>query len=81
MQKKKYKKNHKKTDWRENMGKRALITGVTGQDGSYLAEFLLEKGYEVYGMVRRLPWITGSASRIWREGNIFICATVIWEIP
>lgn len=33
--------------------RRALITGVTGQDGSYLAEFLLEKGYEVYGMVRR----------------------------
>ena len=33
--------------------KRALITGVTGQDGSYLAEFLLEKGYEVVGMVRR----------------------------
>ncbi len=32
---------------------RALITGVTGQDGSYLAEFLLEKGYEVIGMVRR----------------------------
>jgi len=32
---------------------RALITGVTGQDGSYLADFLLEKGYEVYGMVRR----------------------------
>jgi GDPmannose 4,6-dehydratase len=33
--------------------KKALITGVTGQDGSYLAEFLLEKGYEVLGMVRR----------------------------
>jgi GDPmannose 4,6-dehydratase len=32
---------------------RALITGITGQDGSYLAEFLLEKGYEVYGIVRR----------------------------
>ena len=32
---------------------RALITGITGQDGSYLAEFLLEKGYEVFGMVRR----------------------------
>ncbi|MBU0677320.1 MAG: GDP-mannose 4,6-dehydratase [Verrucomicrobia bacterium] len=32
---------------------KALITGVTGQDGSYLAEFLLEKGYEVFGMVRR----------------------------
>jgi len=35
------------------MMKKALITGVTGQDGSYLAEFLLEKGYEVYGMIRR----------------------------
>lgn len=35
------------------MAKKALITGVTGQDGSYLAEFLLEKGYEVYGMIRR----------------------------
>uniref|UniRef100_A0A7C3N6J9 GDP-mannose 4,6-dehydratase n=1 Tax=candidate division WOR-3 bacterium TaxID=2052148 RepID=A0A7C3N6J9_UNCW3 len=33
--------------------KKAIITGITGQDGSYLAEFLLEKGYEVYGMVRR----------------------------
>lgn len=37
--------------------KRALITGITGQDGSYLAEFLLEKGYEVYGMVRRTSTI------------------------
>jgi GDPmannose 4,6-dehydratase len=35
------------------MARRALITGVTGQDGSYLAEFLLEQGYEVFGMVRR----------------------------
>ena len=35
------------------MTKRALITGITGQDGSYLAELLLEKGYEVYGLVRR----------------------------
>lgn len=35
------------------MTKRALITGVTGQDGSYLAEFLLDKGYDVIGMVRR----------------------------
>lgn len=33
--------------------KRALITGITGQDGSYLAEFLLDKGYEVYGIIRR----------------------------
>ena len=35
------------------MTKRALITGITGQDGSYLAELLLSKGYEVYGIVRR----------------------------
>jgi GDPmannose 4,6-dehydratase len=35
------------------IGKRALITGITGQDGSYLAELLLSKGYDVYGMVRR----------------------------
>jgi GDPmannose 4,6-dehydratase len=34
--------------------RRALITGITGQDGSYLAEFLVEKGYEVHGMVRRV---------------------------
>lgn len=33
--------------------KKALITGVTGQDGSYLAEFLLDKGYEVHGIKRR----------------------------
>jgi GDPmannose 4,6-dehydratase len=38
--------------------KRALITGITGQDGSYLAEFLLEKGYEVIGMVRRTSTVT-----------------------
>ena len=35
-------------------GKTALITGITGQDGSYLAEFLLEKGYHVFGLIRRL---------------------------
>lgn len=44
------------------MAKRALITGLTGQDGSYLAEFLLEKGYEVFGLVRRSS--SGNASRI-----------------
>src|ERR671914_414196 len=43
------------------MTKRAIITGITGQDGSYLAELLLEKGYEVTGVVRRL-----SASNMWR---------------
>src|SRR5262245_47900808 len=35
------------------MSKRALITGITGQDGSFLLELLLEKGYEVYGIIRR----------------------------
>ena len=35
------------------MAKRALITGITGQDGSYLAELLLAKGYEVHGIIRR----------------------------
>ena len=43
------------------MAKKAVITGITGQDGSYLAELLLEKGYEVTGVVRRL-----SASNSWR---------------
>ena len=43
------------------MAKRALITGITGQDGSYLAELLLANGYEVYGMVRR-----ASALNYWR---------------
>ncbi len=42
------------------MAKRALITGITGQDGSYLAEFLLEKGYEVFGLVRRTSTINFS---------------------
>jgi len=43
------------------MTKRALITGITGQDGSYLAELLLEKGYEVHGIVRR-----ASTTNFWR---------------
>ena len=43
------------------MRKRAIVTGITGQDGSYLAELLLEKGYDVTGVVRRL-----SSSNFWR---------------
>src|SRR5512136_2169988 len=39
--------------WPRKLGKRALVTGITGQDGSYLAELLLGKGFEVWGMVRR----------------------------
>lgn len=45
--------------------KRALITGITGQDGSYLAEFLLGKGYEVHGLVRRVA-IEDPEHRLWR---------------
>src|ERR1700689_5789281 len=40
------------------VAKRALITGITGQDGSYLAELLLAKGYEVIGLVRRSSTLT-----------------------
>jgi len=36
------------------MAKKALITGITGQDGSYLADYLLSLGYEVHGLVRRV---------------------------
>jgi len=41
--------------------KKALITGITGQDGAYLAKFLLDKGYKVYGTYRRL-----STPNFWR---------------
>lgn len=51
------------------MNKRALITGITGQDGSYLAEFLLEKGYEVHGIVRRAA-IEDEIHRMWRIKHI-----------
>jgi GDPmannose 4,6-dehydratase len=57
----------------DGMAKRALITGITGQDGSYLAELLLDKGYEVFGVVRRL-----SAPNSWRidhlRDRITLCA-------
>ena len=49
--------------------KKALITGITGQDGSYLAELLLEKGYEVHGLVTKLP-IIENLSRFFRIQNI-----------
>ncbi|MGB1485647.1 MAG: GDP-mannose 4,6-dehydratase, partial [Poseidonia sp.] len=44
--------------------KTAMITGITGQDGSYLAELLLEKGYTVYGLVRRVSQPTSGRSLI-----------------
>jgi len=52
--------------------KRALITGITGQDGSYLAELLLEKGYEVFGVVRRL-----SAPNVWRIQHLLPKITLL----
>lgn len=49
--------------------KKALITGITGQDGSYLAELLLEKGYQVHGIVRRVAF-EDSGHRVWRIRHI-----------
>ena len=51
------------------MKRRALITGITGQDGSYLAEFLIKKGYEVHGIVRRVA-LENQVHRLWRIKRI-----------
>jgi GDPmannose 4,6-dehydratase len=51
----------------ENGRKRALISGITGQDGSYLAELLLQKGYEVHGIVRR-----SSSFNTWRLEHLYV---------
>ena len=52
-------------------GKVALITGITGQDGSYLAEFLLEKGYEVHGIIRRSSsFNTGRIEELYQDPHI-----------
>lgn len=58
--------------------KTALITGITGQDGSFLAEFLLDKGYDVHGIIRRSS--VDYRERIAHlEGNlIFTCTMRIW---
>ena len=51
--------------------KRALITGITGQDGSYLAELLLEKGYEVHGIIRRASTFnTGRIDHLYKDPHI-----------
>ena len=52
--------------------KRALITGITGQDGSYLAELLLDQGYEVFGVIRRL-----SAPNVWRIQHLLNRITLL----
>jgi GDPmannose 4,6-dehydratase len=50
--------------------RRALITGITGQDGSYLAEFLLDRGYEVHGIVRRASsFNTGRIDHLYEDGH------------
>ena len=60
---------------KEQMGvKRALILGVTGQDGSYLADILLEKGYEIHGMVRRsATGNTRNIEHLIRDSGLFNC--------
>ena len=63
------------------MKKKALIFGITGQDGSYLAEFLLKKGYEVHGVKRRSSSInTSRVDHIYQhpheEKEIFFCIMV-----
>ncbi len=57
------------------MPKIALISGITGQDGSYLAEFLLDKGYEVHGIVRRVA-LEDETHRLWRIRNILNDITI-----
>lgn len=55
-------------DFPPRNGKRALLTGITGQDGSYLAELLISKGYEVWGMVRRSSsFNTGRIDHIYQD--------------
>jgi GDPmannose 4,6-dehydratase len=51
------------------MAKVALITGISGQDGSYLAELLLAKGYDVHGIIRRVA-LEDETHRLWRIRNI-----------
>jgi GDPmannose 4,6-dehydratase len=61
---------------------KALITGITGQDGSYLAELLLQKGYEVHGLIRRASTFnTERIEHIYQDphdpASVFSCTTGI----
>lgn len=66
--------------------KRALITGITGQDGSYIAELLLDKGYEVHGIVRRVA-LEDPERRLWRirhimdKKNVFLHSASLESYP
>lgn len=66
--------------------KRVLITSITGQDGSYLAELLLQKGYEVHGVIRRASTFnTSRIDHLYRAPTSKACAssgtTAIWQTP
>ena len=67
------------------MARKALITGITGQDGSYLAELLLSKGYEVHGIIRRASTFnTGRLEHIYDDphsGRACFCTTATWATP
>jgi GDPmannose 4,6-dehydratase len=65
--------------------KKALVTGITGQDGSYLAELLLDKGYEVHGIVRRASTFnTDRLDHLYKDPLVddtnFIYTTEIWRM-
>ncbi len=59
------------------MAQRVLITGITGQDGSYLAEFLLSKGYKVFGLVRRSSTVNFERLFTCRTRSSF-CLGICW---
>ena len=69
------------------MAKKALITGITGQDGSYLAELLLQKGYEVHGIIRRASsFNTGRLDPIYQDPHMdsahtCSCTTATFRTP
>lgn len=68
------------------MAKRALITGITGQDGSYLAEFLIQKGYEVHGLIRRASTFnTDRIEHLYHDPHVngvkLSCTTATSRIP
>ncbi len=60
--------------------KRALITGITGQDGSYLAEFLLEQGYEVVGMIRRSSTVNFERIKHFQDRITFAVADLLDQV-
>jgi GDPmannose 4,6-dehydratase len=61
--------------------KKALITGITGQDGSYLTELLLEKGYEVHGIIRRSSsFNTGRIDHLYNRLNRMRYTTLLRKV-